>query len=59
MAEYLQRLAGRAAAPRDAKTWRAWSAYARQEKWPRRLVQSLKTFLTDMGVDERRRREHE
>ena len=27
------------------------AAYARQQKWPRGLVQSLRTFLADMGVE--------
>jgi hypothetical protein len=26
-------------------------AYARQQKWPKGLVQSLKTFLADLGVE--------
>jgi hypothetical protein len=27
-------------------------AYARQQKWPKGLVQSLKSFLADLGVEE-------
>lgn len=26
--------------------------YARQQKWPKGLIQALKTFLNDLGVDE-------
>jgi hypothetical protein len=27
-------------------------AYARQQKWPKQLVQSLKSFLSDFGIGE-------
>jgi hypothetical protein len=26
--------------------------FARQQKWPKALIQALKTFLADLGLDE-------
>lgn len=51
IAEYLQRLQGEQlrAVKEDMV---CLVTYARQQKWPRGLVQSLKSFLSDLGVDE-------
>jgi hypothetical protein len=52
MAEYLVRLKG----PLLRQVQEDISclvAYARQQKWPRQLVLSLKSFLSDYGVGER------
>jgi hypothetical protein len=51
MAEYLVRLKG----PLLRQVQEDMSclvAYARQQKWPRQLVLSLKSFLSDYGVGE-------
>jgi hypothetical protein len=50
MAAYLQRLGG-ADRRRVKEDLHTLAAYARQEKWPKQLVQFLKTFLTDYGVE--------
>jgi hypothetical protein len=51
MAAYLQRLDGgeRRRVQEDLATL---TAFARDEKWPKQLVQFLKTFLADYGVEE-------
>ncbi len=50
IAGYLQRLEGQQL--RSVKEDMACLVtYARQQKWPRGLVQSLKTFLADLGVE--------
>ena len=51
MASYLQRLAG-AERRRVKEDLAALAVFARQEKWPKQLVQFLKTFLADYGVEE-------
>ena len=50
MAAYLQRLAG-ADRRRVQEDLSAVAVFARQEKWPKQLVQFLKTFLADYGVE--------
>lgn len=50
VAEYLQRLQGDAL-QRTREDLACLIAYARQEKWPKQLVQFLKTFLADYGVE--------
>jgi hypothetical protein len=50
MAEYLQRLEG-ADLRRVQEDMACLTAFARQQKWPRGLVQSLKSFLADIGVE--------
>jgi hypothetical protein len=50
MAAYLQRLGG-ADRRRVQEDLHTLAAHARQEKWPKQLVQFLKTFLTDYGVE--------
>jgi hypothetical protein len=50
IAEYLQRLAD-ADLRRAQEDMACLTAYARQQRWPRGLVQSLKTFLADLGVE--------
>ncbi len=50
MAAYLQRLGG-AERRRVEEDLAALAAFARQEKWPKQLVQFLKTFLADYGVE--------
>jgi hypothetical protein len=50
MAGYLQRLEG-GERRRVEEDLHALTVYARQEKWPKQLVQFLKTFLADYGVE--------
>src|SRR5688572_26282721 len=51
IAEYLQRLEHeRLRAVRENMA--ALTAYAKQQKWPRGLIESLRSFLTDLGVVE-------
>jgi hypothetical protein len=50
MAAYLQRLAGNERR-RVQEDLAALTVFARQEKWPKQLVQFLKTFLADYGVE--------
>jgi hypothetical protein len=50
MAEYLQRLDG-ADLRRVQEDMACLTAFARQQRWPRGLIQSLKSFLSDLGVD--------
>ena len=50
IADYLQRLEG-ADLRRVQEDMTCLTAYARQQHWPRGLVQSLKSFLIDLGVD--------
>jgi hypothetical protein len=49
LAGYLQRLDG-AALARVREDMTCLVAFARQEKWPKQLVQFLKSFLDDFGV---------
>jgi hypothetical protein len=49
LAGYLQRLEGEALA-RVREDMLCLIAYARQERWPKQRVQSLKSFLDDFGV---------
>jgi hypothetical protein len=49
LAGYLQRLEGPALA-RVREDLLCLTTFARQEKWPKQLVQFLKTFLADYGV---------
>jgi hypothetical protein len=49
LAGYLQRLEGPALA-RVREDLLCLRTFARQEKWPKQLVQFLKTFLDDYGV---------
>jgi hypothetical protein len=49
IAEYLQRLEG-ADLRRVQEDMTCLTTYARQQKWPRGLVQSLKSFLADLGI---------
>jgi hypothetical protein len=49
MAEYLQRLEG-PALDRVREDMVTLVSFARQENWPRQLVQALKTFLDDYGI---------
>ena len=49
LADYLQRLDG-ADLRRVREDLAALTAFARQEKWPKQLVQYLKNFLSDYGV---------
>lgn len=49
MAAYLQRL-DRAAITRIEEDMNCLVSYARQQQWPRGLIQSLRTFLADLGV---------
>ncbi len=51
LAGYLQRLEGDALA-RTREDMACLVAFARQEKWPKQLTQSLKSFLDDFGVGE-------
>jgi hypothetical protein len=49
MASYLQRLSG----PEEQRVREDMATlvgYAKQQQWPKQLVQALKTFLTDYGV---------
>jgi hypothetical protein len=49
LADYLQRLAGDDLR-RVREDLACLTAFARQEKWPKQLVQYLKNFLSDYGV---------
>jgi hypothetical protein len=49
LAGYLQRLEG-TTLDRVREDMACLTTYARQEKWPKQLVQFLKTFLADYGV---------
>ena len=49
LADYLQRLDGDDLR-RVHEDLAALTAFARQEKWPKQLVQYLKNFLSDYGV---------
>ena len=49
LADYLQRLAGDDLR-RAREDLACLTAFARQEKWPKQLVQALKTFLDDYGI---------
>jgi hypothetical protein len=49
MASYLQRLSG-GERRRVEEDLAALAVFARQEKWPKQLVQFLKSFLTTYGV---------
>jgi hypothetical protein len=51
LAGYLQRLEG-AALARIREDMACLVAYARQEKWDKQSIQSLKSFLEDFGVGE-------
>ncbi len=51
LASYLQRLSG-PDRRRVQEDLAALTAFARQEKWPKQLVQFLKTFLADYGVEQ-------
>jgi hypothetical protein len=50
IAEYLQRLEG-ADLRRVQEDMACLTAYARQQRWPRGLIQSLRSFLADLGVE--------
>jgi hypothetical protein len=50
IAAYLQRLEGEPLR-RVKEDMACLVLYARQQKWPRGLVQSLRTFLADLGVE--------
>ena len=50
LAGYLQRLQGDSLR-RVQEDMACLVSYARQEKWPKQLVQFLKTFLADYGVE--------
>ncbi len=49
LADYLQRLEGEDLR-RVREDLAALTAFARQEKWPKQLIQYLKNFLSDYGV---------
>src|ERR1700722_14923790 len=49
IADYLHRREG-ADLRRTQEDMSCLPAYARQQRWPRGLVQSLKSFLADLGV---------
>jgi hypothetical protein len=49
LGEYLRRLDG-PALRQVREDMACLVAYARQQKWPKQLVQSLKSFLADFGV---------
>jgi hypothetical protein len=49
IAGYLQRLEG-APLRQVTEDMACLIAYAKQQRWPRQLVQSLKSFLADFGV---------
>jgi hypothetical protein len=51
LSEYLQRLEG-AGLRRAQEDMQCLVTFARQQKWPRGEVQTLKTFLADMGAEE-------
>jgi hypothetical protein len=50
MADYLRRLDGERLR-RVREDMACLVAYARQQKWPKRDVQSLKSLLSDLGVE--------
>jgi hypothetical protein len=50
IAAYLQRLDG-ADRRRVKEDLHTLAVFARQEKWPKQLVQFLKTFLADYGIE--------
>lgn len=50
LTDYLQRLQG-AERERVREDLAALMEFARMEKWPRQLVQFLKTFLADYGIE--------
>jgi hypothetical protein len=50
LSAYLQRLAGDERR-RVQEDLAALAVFARQEKWPKQLVQFIKTFLADYGVE--------
>jgi hypothetical protein len=50
IAEYITRLEG-GDLRRAQEDMTCLAAYARQQRWPRGLIQSLKTFLADLGVE--------
>jgi hypothetical protein len=50
IADYLQRLEG-GSLRRVQEDMACLVAYARQQKWPKGLVQSLRTFLADLGIE--------
>jgi hypothetical protein len=51
MADYLQRLSGDSL-QRVREDMDCLAAYARQEKWPKQVVRSLQSLLSDYGVGE-------
>jgi hypothetical protein len=48
---YLRRLDG-SQLPRLREDMDCLISYARKQKWPKQVVQSLRTFLTDFGLGE-------
>jgi len=50
IAEYLQRIEGDNLR-RIQEDMECLIGYARQEKWPKGFIQSLKTFLEDLGIE--------
>lgn len=50
MAEYLRRLEG-ADLRRVKEDMACLETYAKQAKWPRGLIVSLKSFLSDLGIE--------
>jgi len=51
IAQYLQRLEGeRLRAVKEDMT--CLVSFAKQQKWPRGLIESLRSFLSDLGVEE-------
>ncbi len=50
IADYVQRLEG-SALRGVREDLVCLVSYARQQKWPKGMIQSLKTFLADLGVD--------
>lgn len=50
IAAYMQRLHGERLR-RVREDMHCLATFARQEKWPKGLIQSLRGFLTDLGVD--------
>jgi hypothetical protein len=55
IAAYLQRLEGDVLR-RVREDMTCLAVYARQQKWPRGLVQSLRSFLADLGVEAQEQR---
>jgi hypothetical protein len=49
LAGYLQRLQGTQLV-RVREDMACLTAYARQQKWPRQMIQALQTFLEDYGI---------